>query len=70
MKRRSQSKERDNGSQLMKEQECRYVSQGGIDQWCSVALQELGQAGSDTDDSRADLLRSFGLDVVRLGGKS
>lgn len=67
---RSQSKERNNGGQLMKEQKCRYVSQGRIDQGFSVALQEFGQAGSDADDSRAGLLGGFGLDVIRFGGES
>ena len=31
MKRRSQSKEWDDGSQLMEEQKCRYMSQGRAD---------------------------------------
>ena len=35
---RSQSKEGDNGGQLMKEQKCRYVSQGCIDQRFGVVL--------------------------------
>ena len=52
---RSQSKERDNGGQLVKEQKRGYVSQRRIDQGGSVALQELGQAGSDADNSRAGL---------------
>ena len=54
----------------MKEQKRGYVSQGRIDQGCSVALQEFGQAGSDEDDSRAGLLGGFGLDIIRLGGES
>lgn len=65
-----QCKERDNGSQLMEEQECRYVGQGRIDQWRGVALQEFGQTRSGTDDSRADLLGCFGLDIIWLGGES
>ncbi|CAD6566190.1 MAG: Origin recognition complex, subunit 1 [Alectoria sarmentosa] len=69
MERRSQSKQWDNSSQLMKEQKRRYVSQGRIDQGCSVALQEFGQAGSDEDDSRAGRLGGFGLDIIRLGGE-
>ena len=69
MKRRSQSKERDNGGQLMEEQKGSYVSQRRVDQWGSVALQKLGQARSDTDDSRASLLGSLGLDVIWLGRK-
>ena len=69
VKRRRQSKERDNGSQLMQEQKCGYMSEGGVDQWRSVALQEFGQTGSDTDDSRAGLLGGFRLDIIRLGGE-
>lgn len=70
VKHRSQSKERDNGGQLMEEQECRYMSQRCIDQWRSVALQEFGQARSDADDSRAGLLGGFWLDIIRLGRES
>lgn len=54
----------------MEEQECRYVRQGRIDQWRGVALQEFGQTRSGTDDSRADLLGCFGLDIIWLGGES
>lgn len=70
MKCGSQAKEWDDGSQLMEKQECRYMSEGRIDQGCSVALQEFGQAGSDADYSRTGLLGGFGLDIIRFGGES
>ena len=70
MKRRSKSEERDDRSQLMEQQECRYVCQRGINQWRGVALQELGQTRRDTDDSRAGLLGGFRLNVIWLGGES
>ena len=70
MKSGSQAKEWDDGSQLMEKEECRYVSEGRIDQRCSIALQELGQAGSDADYSRTSLLGGFGLDIIRFGGES
>ena len=66
MKCRSQSKEWDDGSQLMEEQKRRYMSQRRVDQWRSVALQELWQARSDTDNSRAALLGGFRLDIIQL----
>lgn len=45
------------------------MSQGRVDQWRSVALQQLGQARSDADNSRAGLLGGFRLDIIRLGGE-
>ena len=70
MKSGSQAQEWYDGSQLMEKEECRYVSEGRIDQGCSIALQELGQAGSDADYSRTGLLGGFGLDIIRFGGES
>ena len=70
MKSGSQAQEWYDGSQLMEKQERRYVSEGRIDQGCSIALQELGQAGSDADYSGTGLLGGFGLDIIRFGGES